>query len=205
MDKEVKRSLIEWHPVSARIIVASFKTTVRNIVMIQCYAPTAVAEDAERQQFCVQLNDILKKKKKKDIIIVGGDLNAKVGQDNEGLEHVMGRHGLGERDENGQLFVDFCASHDLVIGGTIFPPKDCHELTWVSPDHKTNGPCGHWTKMEAIAFRRNCSPEFSFIMTKTPPVLCYTQRNISSFIFERLANLVFKDADIIRKPVTTLK
>ena len=44
--KEAKRSLIEWHQVSARIIVARFKTTIRNTVMIQCYAPTPVAEDA---------------------------------------------------------------------------------------------------------------------------------------------------------------
>ena len=110
--------------------------------MIQCYAPTAVAEDMERQEFYVQLNDILKKQKKTDIIIVG-DLNAKVGHDNEGLEHVMGRHGLGERDENGQLFVDFCTSHDLVIGGTIFPHKDCHKVTWVSPVHKTENQTDH--------------------------------------------------------------
>ena len=48
MDKEVKKSLTEWHPVSARIIVARFKTTIRNIAMIQCYAPTAVAEEDER-------------------------------------------------------------------------------------------------------------------------------------------------------------
>ena len=101
MAKEAKRSLIEWHPVSARINVARFKTTVRNILMIQCNAPTAAAEDVERQEFYVQLNDTLKKQKKKDIIIVGGDLNAKVGQDNEGLEHGTDRHGLGERNENG--------------------------------------------------------------------------------------------------------
>ena len=36
----------------------------------------------------------------------------------------MGRHGLGERNENGQLLVDFCARHDLVIGGTIFLQKE---------------------------------------------------------------------------------
>jgi exonuclease III len=104
MDKEAKRSLIEWHPVSARIIVAHFKTTIRNIVMIQCYAPTTIVEDVERQEFYVQPNEVLnKQKKKKDIIILGGDLNAKVGQDNVGLEHILGRHGLGERNENGQL------------------------------------------------------------------------------------------------------
>ena len=61
INKEVKRSLIGWHPVSARIIAARFKTSIRNIVMVQCYAPTAVAEDAERQEFYIQLNDILKK------------------------------------------------------------------------------------------------------------------------------------------------
>ena len=79
MDKEAKRSL-EWHLVSARIIVTRFKTTIRNIVMIQGYAPTAAAEEAERQEFYVQLNEILRKQKKKGIIILGGDLNAKVGQ-----------------------------------------------------------------------------------------------------------------------------
>jgi exonuclease III len=121
MDKEAKMSLIEWHPVSPRIIVAHFKTTIRNITMIQCYAPTAVADEDERQEFYVQLNEVLRKQKKRDIIILGGDLNAKVGQENEGL---MGRHGLGERNENGQLLVDFCARHDLVIGGTIFLQKE---------------------------------------------------------------------------------
>ena len=75
--------------------------------MIQCYAPTAAAEKFERQEFYVQLNEILRKQKKKDIIILRGDLNAKVGQENEGLEHIMGRHGLGERNENGQLFGGF--------------------------------------------------------------------------------------------------
>jgi hypothetical protein len=32
---------------------------------------------------------------RKDVILVMGDLNAKVGSNNEGLEHIMGKHGLG--------------------------------------------------------------------------------------------------------------
>jgi hypothetical protein len=55
MDKEAKRSLIEWHPVPARIIVARFKTTIRNIVTIQCYAPTVAAEAAENKSFICSL------------------------------------------------------------------------------------------------------------------------------------------------------
>jgi hypothetical protein len=93
MDKEAKRSLIEWHPVSARLIVARFKTTIRNIVMIQCYAPTAAAEEAERQEFYMQLNEILRRKKKRDIIILGRPYSAQfvpiLYGSNEVVEHEI--------------------------------------------------------------------------------------------------------------------
>ena len=89
LDKEAKRSLFEWHPLSARTVVARFKTTIRNVVMIYCYAPTAAAGEAEKQEFYMQLNEILRKQKKRNIIILEGDLNAKVGQENEGLERIM--------------------------------------------------------------------------------------------------------------------
>ena len=39
LDKEATKSLIEWQTVSGRIIVALFKTNIRNIVMIHCYVP----------------------------------------------------------------------------------------------------------------------------------------------------------------------
>ncbi|CAI2734940.1 unnamed protein product [Schistosoma spindalis] len=66
-----------------------------------------------------------------------GDLNAKVEIDNTGYEEIMGRHGLGERNENGERFANLCAFNKLVIGGTIFPHKRIHETTWTSPDHTT--------------------------------------------------------------------
>ena len=56
-----------------------------------------------------------------------GDLNAKIGGDNKGYELVMGNHRLGEINENGEIFADFCASNDLVIGGSIF--KRIHKAT----------------------------------------------------------------------------
>ena len=54
----------------------------------------------------------------KDVNIVMGDLNAKVGCCNSSLEHIMGKHGVGEINENGERFQDFCAFNNLVIGGT---------------------------------------------------------------------------------------
>lgn len=52
-----------------------------------------------------------------------GDLNAKVDRDNIGVEEIMGSYGLGNRNENGELFVDFCSTHQLAIGGILFPHK----------------------------------------------------------------------------------
>ena len=47
----------------------------------------------------------------------------------------MGRNGEGEINGNGELFVNVCAFNSMVIGGSIFPHKCIHEVTWVSPDH----------------------------------------------------------------------
>ena len=58
-----------------------------------------------------------------------GDTNAKVGSDNTGREEIMGKHGLGTMNENGELFVDFCTFNDLVIGGSVFPHKTMHKAT----------------------------------------------------------------------------
>ena len=63
------------------------------------------------------------------MVIVMGDLNAKVGDDNEGYEAVMGREGLGDMNDNGERFADFCDLQDLVIGGSVFPHK---KITYLS-------------------------------------------------------------------------
>jgi hypothetical protein len=84
-----------------------------------------------------------------------GDMNAKVGPNNVGLEQVMGIHGLGEMNENGKMFRNFCTSHDLVTGGTIFPHKKCHKVTWVSPDHTTVNQIDHITVERKLTGVRN--------------------------------------------------
>ena len=44
-----------------------------------------------------------------------GDMNAKVGNDNSGYQLVMGKHGIGCMNENGERFADTCADYNLVI------------------------------------------------------------------------------------------
>ena len=49
-----------------------------------------------------------------------GDMNAKIGSCNIGYEEVMGTHGLGDMNNNGERFADLYAEHELVIGGSVF-------------------------------------------------------------------------------------
>jgi len=55
----------------------------------------------------------------------------------------MGRHGLGNRNENGDIFIDLCANYDLIIGGSLFLHKDIHKATWVAPNHRTANQIDH--------------------------------------------------------------
>ncbi|CAH8465305.1 unnamed protein product [Heterobilharzia americana] len=99
------------------------------------YAPTNNAEQEKKEEFYRQLHSTLNKASVGDIKILMGDMNAKLGGDNRGRELTMGREALGEvMNENGELFAEFCAFNDLVIGGSVFKHKDIHKATWISPD-----------------------------------------------------------------------
>jgi exonuclease III len=143
MSRRWKNNLLNWDPVSDRIIVARFKCKIRNITVVQCYAPNEVANKEEKQRFYAQLREVFASIKKQDIVILMGDLNPKVGVRNEGLEQVMGKNGKGDRNENGEMFVDFCMEQELAIGRTLFKHKECHKVTWVSPDVKTENQINH--------------------------------------------------------------
>ncbi|VDP61336.1 unnamed protein product [Schistosoma curassoni] len=72
-----------------------------------------------------------------------GNLNAKVGIDNTGYEDIMGRHGLVERNVNGERFTNLFAFNKLTLSGTIFPHKRIHKATWISLDYTTENQIYH--------------------------------------------------------------
>ena len=90
-----------------------------NITVIQFYAATSNAEEAEAEQFYEDLQDPLELTPQKDVQFIIGDWNAKVGsQETPG---VTGKFGLGVRNEAGQrLLLEFCQENALVIANTLF-------------------------------------------------------------------------------------
>ncbi|XP_039403554.1 uncharacterized protein LOC120409474, partial [Mauremys reevesii] len=143
VDKQTRKSLLEWSPVTSRIIRARFFSRYAKTTIIQCYAPTQQAEEEEKDLFYIRLQEEILKTPCHDILILMGDFNAEVGSNNDEYEACMGREGVGERNDNGQRFVDLCLENGLVIGGTIFQHKTIHKLTWISPDGKTRNQIDH--------------------------------------------------------------
>ena len=145
LNKKAKSSLMEWNPISEIIIMARFMSKVQKVTVIQCYAPTNVAKEEDKEEFYNQLQATIDKTTPRDVLIVMGDMIAKVGQDNTGRELIMGKEGIGDINENGKLFADFCCHNDLVIGGTTFPHKDIYKTTWTLLDMRTRNQIDHIT------------------------------------------------------------
>ena len=82
------------------MIFVHFQGKPFNIMVIQVYAPTSNAEEAEVEQFYEDLHDLLELTPKKDVLFMTGDWNAKVGsQETSG---VTGKFGLGVQNDAGQ-------------------------------------------------------------------------------------------------------
>ena len=78
------------------MISVRFQGKPFNITVIQVYAPTSDAEEAEVERFYEDLQDLSELTLKKDVLFIIGDLNAKVGsQETSG---VTGKFGLGVRN-----------------------------------------------------------------------------------------------------------
>ena len=89
-----------------------------NITVIQAYAPTSNAEEAEVEWFYENLQDLLELTPNKDDLFITGDWNAKVGS--QEISRVTGKFGLGVQNEAGQRLLEFCQENALVIENTLF-------------------------------------------------------------------------------------
>ena len=83
-----------------KMISVHFQSKPFNITVIQVYAPTSYAEEAEVEQFYEDLQDLLEVTPKKDVLFIIGDWNAKVGSQETPV--ITGKFGLGVQNEAGQ-------------------------------------------------------------------------------------------------------
>ena len=110
------------------MISVRFQGKPFSIMIIQAYAPTSNAEEAEGEWFYEDLQDLLELTPEKDVLLIIGDWNAKVGsQETPG---VTGNFGLGVRNEAGQRLIEFCQENALVIAKNLFQQHKRRLCTW---------------------------------------------------------------------------
>ena len=99
VNKRVQNAVLGCNLKNNRMISVPFQGNPFNITVIQAYAPTCNAEEAEVEQFYEDLQDLLELTPRKDILFIIGDWNAKVGsQETPG---VTGKFDLGGQKEVG--------------------------------------------------------------------------------------------------------
>ena len=114
------------------MISVHFQGKPFSIMVIQVYALSSNAEEAEVEWFYEDLQDLLVLTPKKDVFLIIEDWNAKVGsQETPG---VTGKFGLGVQNEARQRLIEFCQENALVIVNTFFQQHKRRLYTWTSPD-----------------------------------------------------------------------
>ena len=108
----------------------------RYATIISAYAPTLVADEADKAAFYSLLDETLQRIPATDKIILLGDFNARVGRDHTLWNGAIGRHGIGSCNANGESLLNLCNSHDLVITNTVFQQSNCYRTSWRHPRSK---------------------------------------------------------------------
>ena len=100
VNKRVRNAVLGCNLKNDRMISIHFQGKPVNITVIQAYAPTSNAKEAEVEWFFEDLQDLLELTPKRDVLFIIGDWNAKVGsQETPG---VTGKFGLGVLNEQGK-------------------------------------------------------------------------------------------------------
>ena len=100
------------------MISVHFQGKPFNITVIEVFAPTTNAEEAEVERFYEDLQDFVELTPKKDVLFIIGDWNAK--ERSQELPGITGKFGLGVQNEAGQGLIEFCQENAPLIANTLF-------------------------------------------------------------------------------------
>ena len=97
VNKRVRNAVLGYNLKNDRMISVRFQGKPFNITVIQVYAPTRNAEEAEVERF---YEDLLELTPQIDVLFIIGDWNEKVGS--QEITGVTGKFGLAVQNEAGQ-------------------------------------------------------------------------------------------------------
>ena len=147
LKKQRSKSYMAHYTISSRILLVKLHCKPFNITLIQVYTPTNTSTVEDIDELYHDLEVAYKHCKSQDMRIIMGHLNAKVGKEQDPLNVTVGPHDLGERNERGDLWTEWCSPHDQVILNTWFQHYLRHLYTWKSPGDGTRNQIDYITPL----------------------------------------------------------
>uniref|UniRef100_H3B828 Reverse transcriptase domain-containing protein n=1 Tax=Latimeria chalumnae TaxID=7897 RepID=H3B828_LATCH len=145
VEKSVLSACTSLVSINERIMWLDVNTNSGTLTLLSIYGPTLDYSKQQKDEFFFQLEQIIKKVPARNRLAVLGDFNARVGKD---WGHIIGQHGTGSLNENGQRALELCASCELIVSNTYFAGSNRSKVTWRHPHS------GHWHQLDLILIRR---------------------------------------------------
>ena len=130
------------------ILSLELNTTYGPVNLLSVYALTLMAPNDIKDEFCSQLDTIIKGFPKQEDLDILGDFNACIGSDNEAWPSCLSNFGVGKCNDNGQQLLELCSYYELCITNTFFGTKPHHRVSWRHPRSK------HWHQLDLILMRQ---------------------------------------------------
>ena len=144
LSKKAYSALEEFDPISSRIAKIRLNAKWFKVSILCLHAHTEVTADQDKDEWYDQVQHIIDHIPRHDVLIILGDMNAKVGREMDAFGGAIGLHSLHEEsNDNGVRIATLALQNNLIIGGTVFPHKIIHKGTWNSPDNNTVNQIDH--------------------------------------------------------------
>ncbi|XP_076069222.1 uncharacterized protein LOC143041277 [Oratosquilla oratoria] len=115
-----------------------------------------VQHDEDKATFYTQLDHTIQAVPANDKLVVLGDFNARVGKDHHLWEGIIGHHGIGNCNANGQLLLGLCAEHELIVTNTLFRARNKNDIR-ITRSMPEADDC--WTDHRLLISRLNIKPQ----------------------------------------------
>jgi exonuclease III len=135
-----KNSGSEWEPISERILRIRLHCHPINITFIAVYSPinpSTPAKVADADKFYTDLQDTLDRVDRNDMVMIMGDLNARLGDaEHQTAPQCIGPFTTDLLNDNGTRLLDLCLQNDLVVSNSFFSHRRIHQTAWMHPGTK---------------------------------------------------------------------
>lgn len=139
VSNKLNNFVLGYEPINERVMSLKLNARPCIINIMSLYAPTLAAEDDVVEEFYRTVEAAINKIPSKEILLLMGDFNAKIGStlNDDHNRRVVGKFGLGVRNERGERLIQFCIDNGFTITNSMFQHHKRRLYTWTSPDGHT--------------------------------------------------------------------